>query len=86
MSLFAPAPRLCSALDPSAQPLLEQLAVGGRLVIPTGPTPREQELIRVRRLNKRQLQQEHLGAVRFVPLVGAEGWPEGDKGKPPETD
>lgn len=56
------------------QPLLEQLAVGGRLVIPTGPTPREQELIRVRRLNSRQLQQEHLGPVRFVPLVGKEGW------------
>src|SRR4030095_4459227 len=26
-------------------PLLEQLAVGGRLVIPIGPTPREQELV-----------------------------------------
>ena len=34
------------------QPLLEQLAVGGRLVIPVGPTPRAQELVRVRRTGR----------------------------------
>jgi protein-L-isoaspartate(D-aspartate) O-methyltransferase len=58
------------------RPLLEQLAVGGRLVIPIGPTPREQELVRVRRVGERKYTREELGAVRFVPLVGAEGWQE----------
>jgi protein-L-isoaspartate(D-aspartate) O-methyltransferase len=58
------------------RPLLEQLAVGGRLVIPIGPTPREQELVRVRRVGERKYTREELGPVRFVPLVGAEGWQE----------
>lgn len=56
------------------RPLLEQLAIGGRLVIPTGQTPREQELIRVRRVSQREYRRERLGAVRFVPLVGREGF------------
>ena len=58
------------------KPLLEQLAVGGRLVIPIGPTPRAQELVRVRRRGDREYTREELGPVRFVPLVGAEGWAE----------
>lgn len=56
--------------------LLDQLAVGGRLVIPIGPTPREQELLRVRRRADGGYWREELGAVRFVPLIGAEGWAE----------
>ena len=55
------------------RPLLEQLADGGRLVIPVGSTPREQELVRVRRHGDTYTR-ENLGGVRFVPLVGAEGW------------
>jgi protein-L-isoaspartate(D-aspartate) O-methyltransferase len=58
------------------QALLDQLGVGGRLVIPIGPTPREQELVRVRRSTDGRYTREELGAVRFVPLVGAEGWEE----------
>ena len=58
------------------QALLEQLAVGGRLVIPIGPTPRAQELVRVRRSSARAYAREQLGPVRFVPLVGVEGWQE----------
>ena len=54
--------------------LLEQLAVGGRLVIPIGATPREQELVRVTRATADEYRRESLGAVRFVPLVGAAGW------------
>jgi protein-L-isoaspartate(D-aspartate) O-methyltransferase len=53
--------------------LLEQLAVGGRLVIPIGPEPRTQELVRVRRQGGRTVR-EDLGPVRFVPLIGAQGW------------
>jgi protein-L-isoaspartate(D-aspartate) O-methyltransferase len=58
------------------RPLLEQLAVGGRLVIPIGPTPRAQELVRVRRKGPNTYAREALGPVRFVPLISAEGWME----------
>jgi protein-L-isoaspartate(D-aspartate) O-methyltransferase len=55
-------------------PLREQLAVGGRLVIPIGPTHHAQELIRLRHTAPGQFRREDLGAVRFVPLVGEAGW------------
>lgn len=55
--------------------LREQLAVGGRLVIPIGPSPRLQELVRVTRLDLNDYKQEDLADVRFVPLVGREAWP-----------
>ena len=53
--------------------LLEQLADGGRLVIPVGPESRGQELVRVRR-DGDELEEEDLGPVRFVPLIGAQGF------------
>jgi protein-L-isoaspartate(D-aspartate) O-methyltransferase len=49
------------------QKLLEQLAPGGRLIIPVGPSGR-QDLIVVTRTGD-QYEQESLGAVSFVPLV-----------------
>ncbi len=52
--------------------LCEQLAPGGRLVIPTGP-PGDQTLVRVCRTEQR-FDQEELIKCRFVKLVGAEGW------------
>ena len=55
-------------------PLLAQLAVNGRLVMPIGPHPRVQQLKRVRRLPNNQYRYEELGDVRFVPLVGEGGW------------
>ena len=48
--------------------LLDQLADGGRLIIPVGRRRRVQSLIRVRRTGD-ELQREDLGPVRFVPLV-----------------
>jgi protein-L-isoaspartate(D-aspartate) O-methyltransferase len=54
--------------------LLGQLALGGRLVIPVGK-PREQKLMLVTR-NSSGFKECVLGPVRFVPLVGAEGWPD----------
>jgi protein-L-isoaspartate(D-aspartate) O-methyltransferase len=54
-------------------PLLEQLAEGGRLVIPVGPA-KQQELLRVRKREGRTTQ-ESLIACRFVPLLGLFGWP-----------
>lgn len=52
--------------------LLDQLAPGGRLVIPIGSLD-EQKLIRILR-TPQGLHKESLGPVRFVPLVGREGW------------
>jgi protein-L-isoaspartate(D-aspartate) O-methyltransferase len=54
--------------------LLEQLAIGGRLVIPVGEAKTLQSLVRVRRRGSDDYQREELGEVRFVPLVGAAGW------------
>jgi protein-L-isoaspartate(D-aspartate) O-methyltransferase len=47
--------------------LLEQLADGGRLVIPVG-TDREQKLLRITRRGDR-LEREVLGPATFVPLL-----------------
>jgi protein-L-isoaspartate(D-aspartate) O-methyltransferase len=64
-----------AAGSPEVPPsLLDQLAPGGRLVIPLGAEPSVQELIRVLRRPDGSFQRESLGGVRFVPLVGAEGW------------
>ncbi|MBX6367393.1 MAG: protein-L-isoaspartate(D-aspartate) O-methyltransferase [Rhodospirillales bacterium] len=49
-------------------PLLEELAPGGILVAPVGEERRDQELLRVRRVETGFIS-ESLGAVRFVPLV-----------------
>ncbi|MGO9703504.1 MAG: protein-L-isoaspartate(D-aspartate) O-methyltransferase, partial [Xanthobacteraceae bacterium] len=58
--------------------LKQQLKGGGRLVIPIGSDPRAQELVRVTRTSNDEFKSEDLADVRFVPLVGKEGWaPEG---------
>jgi len=56
--------------------LLAQLAPGGRLVMPVGEDPELQRLVRVTRAGEDRFEREDLGAVRFVPLIGAEGWDE----------
>lgn len=56
------------------QPLLEQLAVGGRLVIPVGDEARSQDLTFVRRTGEHEYERRSLGRVQFVPLIGSEGW------------
>jgi len=76
---------VAAAGGPEVPPsLLAQLAVGGRLVMPIGPTPLEQTLVRLRRTGPGtdDLRRETLGAVRFVPLIGAEGWQEEGDGRP----
>jgi len=54
------------------QPLTEQLAEGGRLVIPVGDR-HVQTLLRITRRGDR-LVREDLGGCRFVDLVGEHGW------------
>lgn len=55
--------------------LRTQLKVGGRLVIPVGADRRVQELVRIVRRGPEEYSTEELADVRFVPLIGAEGWP-----------
>lgn len=57
------------------QALKEQLAMGGRLVIPVGE-PGNQKLCKVTRRSERDYAEENLGAVAFVPLIGEQGWSE----------
>jgi protein-L-isoaspartate(D-aspartate) O-methyltransferase len=56
------------------RPLIEQLAPGGRIVMPVGDPGWVQELIKVTKQDDGTLKQENLGGVRFVPLIGQEGW------------
>ena len=56
--------------------LKQQLALGGRLIIPIEQFG-YQTLIRVRRTGKDSFEEEEdFGAVAFVPLIGEEGWAE----------
>jgi protein-L-isoaspartate(D-aspartate) O-methyltransferase len=58
-------------------PLIDQLAPGGRLVMPIGQPSDVQDLIKVMKRPDGSLVEENLGAVRFVPLIGEEGWRDG---------
>ena len=54
--------------------LVGQLKTGGRLVMPIGDPGGPQHLIRISKQVDGSLARSNLGAVRFVPLIGAEGW------------
>jgi len=56
------------------QPLVDQLAIGGRLVIPLGD-PSIQDLIRIIKTEE-GTKREDLGGCRFVKLIGRYGWDE----------
>jgi protein-L-isoaspartate(D-aspartate) O-methyltransferase len=58
-----------AAPDHLPQPLLDQLAEGGRMVVPVGPPERDQMLLRVVRRGGR-FHEERLFTVRFVPMTG----------------
>jgi protein-L-isoaspartate(D-aspartate) O-methyltransferase len=58
------------------QALKDQLDVGGRLVIPVGDEPRLQRLLKITRTSGTTFEEEDLGMVMFVPLVGEQGWAE----------
>jgi protein-L-isoaspartate(D-aspartate) O-methyltransferase len=76
----APYEAICVAAGAPRPPpaLLAQLAIGGRLVLPHGPRE-QQRLVRITRRDEVTYDEADLGEVRFVPLLGSEGWPE----KPP---
>jgi protein-L-isoaspartate(D-aspartate) O-methyltransferase len=56
-------------------PYREQLADGGRIVIPLGPHRRAQHMFRFT-LRGDKLEKEDLGSFAFVPLIGEYGWSE----------
>ncbi|MBV9930903.1 MAG: protein-L-isoaspartate(D-aspartate) O-methyltransferase [Alphaproteobacteria bacterium] len=58
------------------QALVDQLAVGGILVMPLGEPDTVQTLVKVTRTSETDTEREDLGPVRFVPLIGEEGWRE----------
>ena len=55
--------------------LIGQLAVGGRLVMPIGGADEGQELVKATKQPDGSIRTSTLGGVRFVPLIGEEGWP-----------
>ena len=72
---------LVSAGGPKVpETLKQQLAIGGRLVIPVGRGT-HQTLYLVRRVGDDEFEEEDHGAVTFVPLIGAEGWAEPGEAK-----
>lgn len=57
------------------QPLVDQLAVGGKMVIPIGKEQKSQTLVRVTKKEKGYTT-ENCGPCSFVPLIGDHGWGE----------
>jgi protein-L-isoaspartate(D-aspartate) O-methyltransferase len=65
---------LVSAAAPKVpQPLVDQLAEGGRLLCPVGG--RDEQVLHVFTRRGGTVESRALGPVRFVPLIGAHGWP-----------
>jgi protein-L-isoaspartate(D-aspartate) O-methyltransferase len=68
---------LVAASGPEVPATLKQeLAIGGRLIIPVGLQHFHQSLRKVTRLSETQYEEEDLGGVAFVPLIGEQGWAE----------
>jgi len=57
------------------QSWIAQLKPGGRIVMPVGEPHGVQSLVKVTRAANGRVKTENLGGVRFVPLIGAEGFP-----------
>ncbi|MEO8879336.1 MAG: protein-L-isoaspartate(D-aspartate) O-methyltransferase [Gemmatimonadaceae bacterium] len=54
-------------------PLAEQLAEGGRMLIPIGD--REDQVLTLFTKRGEELERRDIGPARFVPLIGKYGWP-----------
>lgn len=59
------------------QPLVDQLAPGGCIVMPLGHPGGIQQMVRVTLRSDGSTMHEELAPVRFVPLIGEEGWSDG---------
>ncbi len=77
MTWFLPrttrSPRTATAGAPSLpQPLIDQLAEGGRLLVPVGD--REEQKLIVAQRKGGKIETREVAPVRFVPLLGTHGW------------
>ncbi|AOY86928.1 protein-L-isoaspartate O-methyltransferase [Marinobacter salinus] len=72
----APFDGICVAAGAPTVPeaLKSQLAIGGKLVIPVGSEHSVQSLRRIIRISETEFHSDNFGDVRFVPLLGEEGW------------
>lgn len=61
-----------AAPDHIPQPLVQQLKIGGHMIIPVGPVGGVQTLWRVTRTGEDEVRSENLGGVRFVPFTREE--------------
>lgn len=61
-----------AAPDEVPPALIEQLAPGGRMVIPVGPVHAVQELRLIEKLESGELRDRRLAPVRFVPMTGGD--------------
>ena len=52
--------------------LKSQLKIGGRMVIPVGPTLAAQRLAKINRTSETEFETSYIAHVRFVPLLGEE--------------
>ena len=59
------------------QSWIAQLKPGGRIVVPLGDPHSVQSLVKVTKHEDGTLEREDLGGVRFVPLIGKEGFRDG---------
>jgi protein-L-isoaspartate(D-aspartate) O-methyltransferase len=67
---------LVAAASPQVPEILkEQLKIGANLVIPVGE-PGSQKLCKIKRVSADRYEEQNLGAVTFVPLIGEQGWHE----------
>lgn len=53
--------------------LVEQLEVGGRLIVPVG-SQKTQVMVRITRVSEDSYEEERLQNFKFVPLIGEKGW------------
>jgi protein-L-isoaspartate(D-aspartate) O-methyltransferase len=78
MADSAPFEAILAAASGSHVPevLKQQLSIGGTLVMPIGEPGAVQSLVAVTRIGEEACRTKDLGAVRFVPLIGEQGWSE----------
>ena len=53
--------------------LVEQLNIGGRLIVPVG-NQKSQVMVRITRVSENEYDEERLQHFKFVPLIGEKGW------------
>lgn len=62
------------------KPLLDQLEVGGKLVIPIGEDQKSQVLVRIL-MKENGFERQNHGPCTFVPLIGSHGWEKAEGNK-----